>query len=236
MHLRPATMNTTYLTTALLLNSFLQCYRVEAGAATTTPVRATTQPCEKETDLDYVTCTLDDLNDDDLRNICQRIGLDAEANVLSYLLESDEDNTNAEEGDDGERKYSHTDFVKAAEECLSIENEMDQQQPERNIAQQDIEILITDILIQDEQLLKEIVAKLSKERPATLEEIKSNGIMEEGEGLEDRPDIVGFYLAYILSEDSSLLGELGSLLSISEQSLLGGDDPGWGWGGAVDAE
>lgn len=48
-----------------------------------------------------------------------------------------------------------------------------------------------------------------------MEEIKSNGIMKEGEGLEDRQDIDGFFLLSILSDDPGLFASL-----LAEQSLV----------------
>ena len=212
-------MKTKFL--SALLAASVQCSRGKEAVPLS-------QRCEEETDLDFVLCTLVDLSDTALQDICQRIGLDSETNVLPYLLESDED---AEEGN-AERAYTHSDFVKAAEECLSMsmDLEMDGQWYNRYDMQQDPEMMITDILIQDEDLLKEIVAKLSKAkgRPEILEEIKSNGIMiEEGEGLEDRPDIIGFYLASMLSGDPSQFASL-----LSEHVLFQEDDPGHmgGWG------
>ena len=53
--------------------------------------------------------------------------------------------------------------------------------------------------------------------------------------LKNRQDIIGFYLASMISEDESLLSEFGSLFS--EQMLLGRDSlghtRGWDWGGAI---
>ena len=208
-------MNTKFL--IALLTAGIQCSRGEAAAATF-------HPCEAETDLDFVTCTLDDLSEDALRDICRRIGLDLETEVLSYLFESDNDGKVG----DIERRTYHSDFVKAAEECLSVDFETDGQWYDPDELQLDSEVAITDILIQDEDLLKEIVTRLSKGRPELIEEIKSNGIMmHDEEGLEDRPDVVAFYLTSMLSDDPTQFASL-----LSGQYLSHEDDPGHtgGWG------
>mmetsp|Transcript_19563 Transcript_19563/g.40984 ORF Transcript_19563/g.40984 Transcript_19563/m.40984 type:complete len:260 (-) Transcript_19563:204-983(-) len=190
--------------------------------------------CQSEIDLDFETCNLSDLSTEALREICDRIGLDVETHVLPYLYDDDADphadslsnnNNNEDEETKPPKTYTHADYIKAAEECLLIEEEMERlaaedpemlDQLEREALAQDPEILadvISDILSQDDSLLKEIVDKLSKEKPDLMSDIEKEGLLEEGETLGDRPDVVGYFLATLLSEDPSLLDEFDALLS-----------------------
>jgi hypothetical protein len=176
--------------------------------------------CETEDDLVLETCTLKDLTDSVLIDICHRIGLDMETHVLPSLYDVNED----EEAGVGDtsiqqpRVYKHEDYVMGAEECLMIEDEMERlaredpellDQLEREALQDDPELfaeIIADILTQDKSLLAEIVQKLSQDKPDFVKEM-ADGMLENGEGLEDRPDIVGYLLASLISEDDSLLDE-----------------------------
>ena len=83
----------------------------------------TNSECLTEDDLNFESCDLDDLSNSALNDICERIGLDLEGHVLPALLGVDED----EEAGVGEtmgRDYTHDDYVRGAEECLMIEDEV----------------------------------------------------------------------------------------------------------------
>mmetsp|Transcript_33183 Transcript_33183/g.56391 ORF Transcript_33183/g.56391 Transcript_33183/m.56391 type:complete len:242 (-) Transcript_33183:957-1682(-) len=197
--------------------------------------------CETENDLDFESCDLKDLKDDVLKDICNRIGLDMEGHVLPYLFDDEEGENSDQEGeeksdelkaekseDDGDtttRTYTHENYVKGAEECLMIEDEMNRlqeedadylEQLERDALFEDPEIVaevIADVLKQDELLLNEMATKLKKDAPEAVKEME--GMLGEGEKLEDRPDVVGFIVAKLLSEDEDLeiLGELDEMLA-----------------------
>ncbi len=79
--------------------------------------------CETEQDLDFESCDLIHLSDEALNDICLRIGLDLKGHVLPALLGMDEDEE-AGVGEVKERVYTHEDFVRGAEECLMIEDEV----------------------------------------------------------------------------------------------------------------
>ncbi len=227
-----------------LLTALLHCIATQSqqsndenqqSSSTEDEVKKTYQ-CQSEIDLDFETCTLSDLSTDALREICDRIGLDVETHVLPYLYDDDADpfadslsdnnqNDDEDEGKKPPKTYTHEDYIKAAEECLLIEDEMERlaaEDPEmldrleREALAQDPEILadvISDILGQDDSLLKEIVEKLLGEKPELMEDIEKEGLLEEGETLGDRPDVVGYFLATLLSEDPDLLDEFDALLS-----------------------
>lgn len=172
--------------------------------------------CETEDDLDFESCDLKDLTDDVLKDICNRIGLDMVSHVLPFLLE-EEDGDEKSDGDEGDattKAYTHEQFVQGAEECLMIEDEMTQleeddpeylAQLERDALAEDPEAvaeIVADVLKQDDKLLKDIAAKLEKDTPEVVKEME--GMLGEGEKLENRPDVVGFIIAKLLSEDKNL--------------------------------
>jgi hypothetical protein len=170
--------------------------------------------CETEDDLDFETCDLKHLKDNVLRDICNRIGLDMEEHVLAFLYDEEEGEQSIDEGGTTTRTYTHEDFVKGAEECLMIEDEMDQleeddpdylAQLERDALESDPEVvaeIVADVLKQDSALLKDIASKLTTDAPEIVKEMEA--MMEEGEKLEDRPDIVGYIIADLLAEDPDL--------------------------------
>jgi hypothetical protein len=79
--------------------------------------------CLNENDLDFESCDLVHLSNEALNDICQRIGLDLEGHVLPALLGMDEDEE-AGVGEVKERDFTHDDYVRGAEECLLIEDEV----------------------------------------------------------------------------------------------------------------
>jgi len=86
-------------------------------------VQITNAECETEQDLDFISCDLIHLSDEALNDICHRIGLDLKRHVLPALLGMDEDEE-AGVGEVTERVYTHEDYVRGAEECLMIEDEV----------------------------------------------------------------------------------------------------------------
>lgn len=83
----------------------------------------TNAECLTEQDLDFESCDLIHLPDAALNGICQRTGLDMEGHVLPALLGMDEDEE-AGVGETAERTFTHDDYVKGAETCLEIEDEV----------------------------------------------------------------------------------------------------------------
>ena len=137
-----------------------------------------------------------------------------EEHVLAFLYDEEEGEQSIDEGGTTTRTYTHEDFVKGAEECLMIEDEMDQleeddpdylAQLERDALESDPEVvaeIVADVLKQDSALLKDIASKLTSDAPEIVKEMEA--MMEEGENLEDRPDIVGYIIADLLAEDPDL--------------------------------
>jgi len=152
-----------------------------------------------------------------MQDICNRIGLDMISHVLPYLLDDDE-SEQIETGDDGGSTsieiYTHEDFVRGAEECLLIEDEMNRlekedpeylAQLEREALEDDPDIvaeIVADVLKQDDTLLKEIASQLMSDVPELMNEM--NVMLGEGEKLEDRPDVVALLVAQLLSDEHNL--------------------------------
>ena len=156
------------------------------------------------------------------QGICNRIGLDMVGHVLPFLSNEGDDG-DPNKGDDNninkdavthKTSFTHEEFVKGAEECLLIEEEMAEleehdpeylEQLEREALAEDPEIvaeIIEDVLKQDNTLLVEIAAKLMKDTPDVVKEME--GMLGEDEKLETRPDVVGFIVAKLLSDEENL--------------------------------
>ncbi len=139
------------------------------------------------------------------------------SHVLPYLLD-EEESKGGESVEGGESasttSYTHEDFVRGAEECLLIEDEMNRLESEDPdyLAQLEREALVdepdivaeivADVLKQDNILLKEIATKLTSDVPELVNDMSS--MLGEGEKLENRPDIVGLIVAQLLSDDQNL--------------------------------
>ena len=156
--------------------------------------------------------------------------------VLPFLSNEGDD-----EGDDINKdatpktSYTHEEFVKGAEECLLIEDEMAEleehdpeylEQLEREALAEDPEIvaeIISDVLKQDNKLLVEIAAKLMKDTPDVVKEME--GMLGENEKLETRPDVVGFIVSKLLNDEENIdiLDEFDAALS----EYFFGDDDEW---------
>ena len=174
--------------------------------------------CETEDDLDFEGCNLIQLSDQVLTDICNRIGLDMEEHVLPTIIDDD---------DMGEKKaYTHEHYALGAEECIMVEAEMERlaeedpeelERMEREAMAEDPDILaeiIADVLQQDAKLLKDVAAKIKDavDHADIVKDITEN-MLNEGDKLEDRPDILGYLVASIMVEDPEFLDEFDAQLS-----------------------
>lgn len=80
--------------------------------------------------------------------------------------------------------------------------------------------MITQIISNDESLLKEITTKLAEDKELMDD---ANELLREGETLVDRPDVLGLLLARYLSEDPGLLDEFDALFEMDEEEGEGGE-------------
>ncbi len=192
--------------------------------------------CETEDDLDFETCNLIDLSDAVLTGICNRIGLDMIEHVLPTIVDDEEDDNNS--NGEGEKKvYTHEQYAMGAEECIMVEAEMERlamedpeelERMEREAMAEDPDILaeiIADVLEQDEKLLTDVATKI-KEATNHADIVKDivEGMLNEGEKLEDRPDILGYLVATIMVEDPDFLDEFDDQLA---ESFFEYDDEDW---------
>ena len=174
--------------------------------------------CETEDDLDFEGCNLIQLSDQVLTDICNRIGLDMEEHVLPTIID---------DADMGEKKaYTHEHYALGAEECIMVEAEMERlaeedpeelERMEREAMAEDPDILaeiIADVLQQDAKLLKDVAAKIKDavDHADIVKDITEN-MLNEGDKLEDRPDILGYLVASIMVEDPEFLDEFDAQLS-----------------------
>lgn len=187
--------------------------------------------CETEDDLDFETCNLIDLSDQVLTGICNRIGLDMVEHVLPTLVDDEDeegDNNSNGGGEEGTTKkvYTHEQYAMGAEECIMVEAEMERlaiedpeelERMELEAMAEDPEILaeiIADVLEQDEKLLTDVATKI-KDATDHADIVKDivEGMLNEGEKLEDRPDVLGYLVATIMIEDPDFLDEFDSQLA-----------------------
>lgn len=80
--------------------------------------------CLTEKDLDFEACDLVHLSDSALSDICDRIGLDLEGHVLPALVTEMYEDEKEGVGEYKNRDFTHDDYVRGAEECLMIEDEV----------------------------------------------------------------------------------------------------------------
>eukprot|EP00573_Skeletonema_grethae_P010476 CAMPEP_0201698114 /NCGR_PEP_ID=MMETSP0578-20130828/17248_1 /ASSEMBLY_ACC=CAM_ASM_000663 /TAXON_ID=267565 /ORGANISM="Skeletonema grethea, Strain CCMP 1804" /LENGTH=230 /DNA_ID=CAMNT_0048184557 /DNA_START=12 /DNA_END=704 /DNA_ORIENTATION=- len=186
--------------------------------------------CETEDDLDFEKCNLIDLSDRVLTGICNRIGLDMIEHVLPTIVDDDdEDNNNNNSngaGEEGTKVYTHEQYAMGAEECIMVEAEMERlavedpeelERMEREAMAEDPDILaeiIADVLEQDEKLLTDVASKI-KDATIHADIVKDivEGMLNEGEKLEDRPDVLGYLVATIMVEDPDFLDEFDDQLA-----------------------
>lgn len=176
--------------------------------------------CESEDHLNFDDCNLIDLSQKALTDICNRIGLDMVAHVLPAIVEDDNP-------DEGEKKvYTHEQYAMGAEECLMVEAEMERlakedpealDRMEREALEDDPDIfaeIISDVLQQDVKLLNEVAAKIKgADDKADIVKDITEGMLGEGEKLEDRPDVLGYLVATIMNDDPSFLDEFDAQLA-----------------------
>merc|ERR1712008_109985 len=119
------------------------------------------------------------------------------------------------------------DFVRGAEECLEEEADLILTQPERKLLAGEPEAVIaavTDALDEDEEWSKEIASKLAIAMPGAVEEAKD--LLEAGEKLEDRSDVIGRIVTRLLSgeENTFFLGDIHYVLQELVDELVGVHD------------
>ena len=190
------------------------------------------------------------------QDICGRIGLDMVSHVLPFLSDEYNDSETMEGNDDVSttRIYTHDDYVRGAEECLLIEDEMDRlevddpeylDELEREALRDDPTIvaeIIANVLGEDDTLLTSIVSKLKTDAPDVVSDMEN--MLMEGEELIDRPDVVAIIIARLLSDEQNLdlLDEFDEALSSAEwygevvEEIQVDDGPIEDDGGGVDDE
>mmetsp|Transcript_16754 Transcript_16754/g.25639 ORF Transcript_16754/g.25639 Transcript_16754/m.25639 type:complete len:241 (+) Transcript_16754:83-805(+) len=179
--------------------------------------KSNVKPCLTEDDLDFDSCDLDDLPMEELRAICERIGLDFEHHLSPYLFREEEE-TEDDHLPVDEWTYSH--YVDAAYECLLIEEQtylMYDDNPdslrsiEHRLLTSDrsfIASLVTEVLTNQPHLVPELEEELQREEPELHQQLITD---LHGDSLADRPELLGELLSIVLVEDPEILGPLGLL-------------------------
>ena len=177
----------------------------------TTPVFSA---CSTEDDLDFETCKLEDLQIAELKAICERVGLDVE----EHIFPPSKDSTGDASDSSLQKEYTHSDYVLAAEECLEVEEQMNQllsedpemlSELEQSMFAEDPALLsevIAEVLSKSPDLMVALEKELMEEDPELYEDIKQE--LEEGQTFADRPDILADLVTLLLAEDPELLDKL----------------------------
>ena len=138
------------------------------------------------------------------------------SHVLPFLSDEyiDGDQVGGNDDKSTGRAYTHVDYVRGAEECLLIEDEMDRlevedpeylDELEREALRDDptmVAEIISNVLADDDVLLTNIISKLRTDVPDVVGDME--GMLSEGETLGSRPDVVALIIARLLSDEQNL--------------------------------
>lgn len=211
-------MHTLLLCTGIVL---LTSGKSSAGAGSETERSVAKDPsspeeCLTEKDLNSETCNVEDLPIPALKAICDRVGLDVEKDVFPYLfLEIDSEGTinKQKSGDLTAKDMTHSDYVSGAYECLQIEQEFWDEDPNgiatENALEEDVELLADDIaelLMMQPELVKDLEDEIKRDEPGLWDLIQLE--LEDGETLADREDILIELLIILIKEDADIFDRL----------------------------
>jgi len=215
-------MQTKHFIILALLTLLCQCHQFAFCMAIS---GSSNEACESEEDLDFVFCNLEDLSDEALMHICDRIGHEME---------------------DKKASYTHDDYVHYAELCLEIEDvdvresiedmlesllEEDNELDRRDV----IEYIISSLVDRDPSLVDTIASLLAESEEtedSTLEEEcleKNEKDQQESHPQVDTEFIAAQIMAIPESDFNDLMGNMlgfvGSMVSIEKvERMLHGDD------------
>eukprot|EP00542_Grammatophora_oceanica_P018200 CAMPEP_0194049362 /NCGR_PEP_ID=MMETSP0009_2-20130614/30508_1 /TAXON_ID=210454 /ORGANISM="Grammatophora oceanica, Strain CCMP 410" /LENGTH=229 /DNA_ID=CAMNT_0038695501 /DNA_START=136 /DNA_END=825 /DNA_ORIENTATION=- len=202
----------------------LQFFLVVVLLFVSTMPLASAKKCETEEDVDHVECTMEQLTDEALSAICERMNISLQDEIFPYILQ-DLNEADPNEYDDGEleaeiasiKKQDHAAYVAAAYECLMIEEHLDslEQAPDGEHDPFVLANIVKDIIEREPGVVRELEAEIKKENPEMWNEIKSE--LKAGETLLDRPDLLGELVKGMLEDEPDLLYEL-------DEELNGEDD------------
>mmetsp|Transcript_5044 Transcript_5044/g.6661 ORF Transcript_5044/g.6661 Transcript_5044/m.6661 type:complete len:235 (-) Transcript_5044:168-872(-) len=176
--------------------------------------------CLTYEDVDFESCNVEDLPVKELKEICERLGLDMESDIFSYIFDEHEDGeTDAaaaakkEEKDNETKEWTHKDYVAGAYECLLIEQEFNDNEADApnidDILEEDPEFLnnlIAQLMEHDPEIIDEVEMEMKRDHPEFWDDLDGN--MKEGETLKDRPDMLSQILLQSLRDDPEILYQL----------------------------
>jgi hypothetical protein len=209
--------------------------------------------CKTIDDVDEETCKMEDLSVDALREVCGNLGLNVEEQVFPYLFDDEsegEDSDSKESKSIPSKERTHADYVQAALECLSIEEEMedlmlDEDEDtltsflEEEMMGQDpgmLSEIMSELLMNDPNLLAQIEQQIKEEDPELYQQLIDELNEDKGgdllSSLKDRPDLVAEVLTQMIMDDPSILedfdvdtAEEGLGRGINAYFDLGEDEP-----------
>jgi hypothetical protein len=118
------------------------------------PTSDTKRSCLNEKHLDPQECRLEDLKDSALKDICGRMGIDVENDVLPYYTPHG-------------AVIEHQDFVRAAHECLLAERDV------RKMLKSN-ETIPEDLVEPDLDLMANMLSEILEQNPSVLKELVNN--------------------------------------------------------------
>lgn len=170
--------------------------------------------CETIHDLDFEECKPEQLGIDQLKIICDSIGLNVEVDIFPYLFDNDEGSSSPD------RVYEQKDYVAAAYECIMVAEETESDLNSLDdiddnylaeVLQESPDILaqiVVDVMDNNPGLIEELVAELKQSEPDVWNAINP----ETQKGREDllgKPQLVSELLSLLLgSSEPGIMGDI----------------------------
>ena len=186
--------------------------------------------CETVDDLDFKHCNVDDLDIPSLKEVCRRVGLDLELEVLPHILDQplpkkDKDSTTTSTETTTTTEYTREDYIEAAYECLLIEeaaedgldlpygqdddDEMyfqydhDGMEEGEQSAEEMMATLMTNVMAHHPELVQEVVDEVREVHPDVWASVEAQ--VDGGRSLLEHPDIMQRFLDLLEQDEEAML-------------------------------
>lgn len=151
--------------------------------------------CETADDLDFESCNPDNLPIDELKVICESIGLNTEDDVFPHIFHDDE-------GSPVQKKiHTQEDYAKAAYECILVADETEHHF-DHDMLDDHPELMaeiVTEVMGDNPSLIGDLVLELKKDDPALWGSIAAD--LASGQTLTERPEIISELVHAMIDQD-----------------------------------
>jgi hypothetical protein len=169
--------------------------------------------CETIQDLDFEGCKPEHLGIDQLRIICDSLGLNVEDDVFPFLFDEDDGDGSSSH----DRVYEQKDYVAAAYECLMVADETESHHLEDDhhflaeVLHESPDILaqiVADVMETNPGLVEELVAELKQSQPELWNTIHQSETQNGKVELLDNPYLVSELVTLLLDNEPGLIGDI----------------------------